>query len=93
MTKSSTIQRGNEMQDAPERMNDTETSGSTRAKSVQTCSLDVLAKHLYRHRPRLPPMKQRLVSNLIEQIGNYENSPDSLRPLILESIDRLTAIP
>lgn len=39
-------------------------------------SLDVLAGHLYRHRPRLPPIKQRLVSNLIEQIGNYENNPD-----------------
>lgn len=73
--------------------NDVATGRQIDTQLAHERSLDVLARHLYRHRPRLAPIKQRLVSNLIEQMGNYENNPDRLRPLILESINRLEATP
>ena len=75
------------MQNAPERMNESGTCSPTRAKSVQASSLDVLARHLARLRPGHPAGYH--ISNLIEQLKNYERNPILLRPMILMSVQRI----
>jgi hypothetical protein len=56
-----------------------------------TLSLIVLARHLARHRPNLPPEKRSLASNLIQQIYRYDADPDAMRPKILKMIERIEA--
>jgi hypothetical protein len=56
-----------------------------------TISLIVLARHLARHRPNLPPEKRSLASNLIQQIYRYDADPDAMRPKILKTIERIEA--
>jgi hypothetical protein len=50
-------------------------------------SLDVLARHLARLRPGHPAGQH--ISNLIQQLGNYERNPLVLRPLIMETMQRI----
>jgi hypothetical protein len=56
---------------------------------TRDCSLPVLAKQLARHRPTIAPDKRPLLELLINQISNFERSPDGMRPLILRTIDRI----
>ncbi len=53
-------------------------------------SLIVLARHLQRHRPTLPPESRPLVSTLVEQLYSYDANPEAMRPRILKTIDRIT---
>jgi hypothetical protein len=50
-------------------------------------SLDVLARHLARLRPGHPAGPH--ISNLIQQLGNYERNPAVLRPMILMTMRRI----
>lgn len=45
--------------------------------------------HLFRWRPHCPVESRQFISNLIEQMGNYQNNRDALRPLILHSITEI----
>lgn len=55
-------------------------------------SLITLAQQLARQRSTLPPQRRPLVSNLVQQIYNYDANPDAMRPRILETIERLSQV-
>jgi hypothetical protein len=68
-------------------VNDTGTNSKTDTPLTQQRSLDVLARHLIRLRPG--HSAGRMISDLIQQLGNYERNPDSLRPLMIRTMQRI----
>ena len=67
--------------------NDSATSSPTNTIQAQARSLSVLARDLARLRPGHPAGYH--ISNLIEQLKNYERNPVLLRPMILMSVQRI----
>ncbi|SHJ68693.1 hypothetical protein SAMN05444159_1232 [Bradyrhizobium lablabi] len=68
-------------------VNGARTGSKSDAGLTQPCSLKVLASHLARLRPGHPAGPH--ISNLINQLGNYERNPVLLRPMILMSMQRI----
>lgn len=64
---------------------ETRTSGG-----LITVGLPDWRRHLDRLR-RTNPDAAPLISNLIEQLRNFDSNPDALRPMILKTIDRIEA--
>lgn len=73
-------------------VNDARTCAKIDTPLTQPRSLIVLAQNLLRQRSALLPQRRPLVSNLVQQIYNYDSNPEAMRPRILETVDRLTAM-